>query len=331
MAVLDQENAKKFLCGSGAEKYEFFKKATDLARIDATYRSTHDKIEELNHSMERMNNTLVQKHDVVLQAKNKLREYEELDKLNAKLKEAETMFAWSFHKAAANEYQDAAEAVAKFEAKVKQREEEIAEFERAFSQESTTDEEAKRRQIMEELIQEVQVQTEKKQYLESQFRQQMVPVKQLEKERQMLGKDRKEIEQQLLRAQERLNDMRNQISARSGTEEAERLKALNEAEKELQQLKKEYPEIKHAVSLSLRAYEELTPHVRDAAGKVDSIQRQIAGIRNRIRDLEASSADSLSTLGPNVQKVYELVRDKQNEVGLELACSTNYLILMFDY
>lgn len=308
VAVLDQENAKKFLCGSGTEKYEFFKKATDLARIDATYGATQEKIEELNHSLERMNNALGQKRQVVTEAKNKLKEHEELDKLTAKLNEAETMFAWSFYKAAATEHQNAAEAVAKYEAKVKQREEEIAECEKEFSQESTTDEETKRRQLMEELVREAQVQTEKKGQLEVQYRQQIIPVKQLEKERQLLRKDRKDIEQQLVRAQHRLNEMRKQISARGGSEEAERLKSLSDAEMELHQLKKENPEIKQSVSTSLRAYEELTPHVRDASGKVDSIQRQLGGVAGRIRDLEASSADSLSMLGPNVKKVYEMIQ-----------------------
>lgn len=316
MAVLDQENAKKFLCGSGVEKYQFFKKATDLARIDATYGATQEKIEELNDSVVRMNNTSIQKEAVVAEAKMKVKEHEELDMLKAKLQESETFYAWSFHKVAASEHKDAAEAVAKYEAKMKQREDEIAEFEKAFSQESTIDEEAKRRQVMEELIQEVQAQTENKQQLESQFRQQMVPVKQLEKERQMLRKDRKEIEQQLVRAQERLNEMRNQISERSGSKEAEQLKSLNDAEKELQQLKKENPEIKQAVSTSLRAYEELTSHVRDASGKVDTMQRQLGGIGGRIRDLEASSADSLSMLGPNVKRVYEMVRDNNIWTGV---------------
>ncbi|CAM9309188.1 unnamed protein product, partial [Laminaria digitata] len=32
-AVLDQENAKKFLQGDESDKYAFFMKATDLARV----------------------------------------------------------------------------------------------------------------------------------------------------------------------------------------------------------------------------------------------------------------------------------------------------------
>jgi chromosome segregation ATPase len=308
VAVLDQENAKKFLCGSGEEKFQFFKKATDLARIDATYAATQDKLEELTQSVERMNNTLSQKKLVVDEAKQKVKQHKEIDEHKAKLQEAETMYAWSFHKVAAKEHWDAKQVVAKYEAKVKEREDELAEFEKAFSQDSTTDEETKRRRVMEDLIQQVQDLTDKKQQLESHFRQQMVPIKQLEKEKQMLRKERKEIEQQLLRAQQRLNEMRNQISEKSGSKEAEQLKALNEAENELQLLKKENPEIKQAVSTSLRTYEELTNHVRDASSRVDTIQRQLGGIGGRIRNLQAASADSLSMLGPNVKKVYEGVR-----------------------
>ncbi|CAN0283545.1 unnamed protein product, partial [Ectocarpus sp. 13 AM-2016] len=33
VAVLDQENSKKFLLGTENDKYEFFLKATDLGRI----------------------------------------------------------------------------------------------------------------------------------------------------------------------------------------------------------------------------------------------------------------------------------------------------------
>lgn len=327
MAILDQENAKKFLCGSGTEKYEFFKKATDLARIDATYGSTQVKLEELNHGVEQMNTTLAQKREAVTEAKNKVKEHDELDKLKAKLQEAETLYAWSFHKAAASEHQNATEAVEKYEAKVKHREEEIAEFEKSFSQESTTDEEAKRRQVMDDLIQEVQLQTVNKQQLESQFKKEVVPVKQLEKERQLLRNVQEEIKQQLCRSKDRLNDMRVQISARGGSEEAQRLQTLNVAEMELQQLKLENPEMKQAVSTSLRAYEELTPHVRDASMKVDSIQRQLGGVASRIRDLEVSSADSLTVLGPNVKKVYDMVSDKQNLDHYTLLSTSNLIFV----
>ncbi|GAX20801.1 hypothetical protein FisN_7Hh114 [Fistulifera solaris] len=308
VAVLDQENAKKFLCGSGEEKFLFFKKATDLARIDATYAATQEKLEELTLSVERMNSTLSQKKLVVDEARQKVKQHKEIDELKAKLQGIEMMYAWSFHKVAAKEHWDAEQVVAKYEAKVKEREDELAEFEKAFSQDSTTDEETKRRRVMDDLIQQVQELTDKKQQLESQFRQQMVPIKQLEKEKQMLRKDRKEIEQQLHRAQQRLNEMRKQISERSGSKEAEHLKALNEAENELQQLKKENPEIKQAVSTSLRAYEELTNHVRDASSRVDTIQRQLGGIGGRIRNLQAASADSLSMLGPNVKKVHDAIQ-----------------------
>jgi len=46
VAVLDQEEAKKFLTGKAEDKYEFFTKATELERLDRTYASISDNIKE---------------------------------------------------------------------------------------------------------------------------------------------------------------------------------------------------------------------------------------------------------------------------------------------
>lgn len=308
MAILDQESAKKFLCGSGAEKYAFFKKATELARIDAIYRSTREKIDELHGCVEGIRNALNQKREMVVEAKNKVKEYGELDKLKSKLQELERLFAWSFYKEKGSEYRMAAEAVAKCEAKVKQLEEEIAAF--AYGQESTMGEEANLRQKTEELTRALELQTKHKQRLESQFKQQMVPVKQQEKEKQMLRKDRKETKQQLVRSQERIHEMSKEIGAKSGPGEAELVKALNDAAKQLRHLEEENLENKQAVSNSWRAYEELTPHVRDASVKVNCIQGQLGDVTRRIRELDTPSADSLSILGPNAKKVHEMVSEE---------------------
>ena len=47
VAVLDQEEAKKFLTGKAEDKYAFFMKATELERVDRTYAETIDKVESL--------------------------------------------------------------------------------------------------------------------------------------------------------------------------------------------------------------------------------------------------------------------------------------------
>ena len=54
VAVLDQEEAKKFLMGKVEDKYNFFLKATDLERLDRHYADTKDCIFEMDESKARM-------------------------------------------------------------------------------------------------------------------------------------------------------------------------------------------------------------------------------------------------------------------------------------
>merc|ERR1712238_54344 len=57
-AVLDQEEAKKFLCGKPEEKYAFFLKATELERIDRSYAATVDNIQELDETNVRVKHAM---------------------------------------------------------------------------------------------------------------------------------------------------------------------------------------------------------------------------------------------------------------------------------
>ncbi len=308
MAVLDQEKAKKFLLGSDTEKYEFFQKANDLSRINAKYSATLEEIEELKVTLEQMTNALAKKELLVNEAKKRVKEHEELDKLESKLKDAEIMYAWSLYKVAVDEHQNETEVLAKDEAKVKQREIEIVELERTPLQASSGNEEDKHRQSIDELIRNIAAETEKKQSLELQLRQQMVARKQLEKEGQIVSKDRTEIKRQLDLAQIRCSESRKQLSERNDPKEAELLSSLNNAEQELHREQNEIAKIKQALSTSSRHYEELSLHVDDARAKVHSIGRQLDSVTIRIRALEATSADSFFVFGPNVKKVYNMVR-----------------------
>ncbi len=56
VAVLDQEEAKKFLMGKPEDKYDFFMKATELERLDRSYAYTKDKIYEMEDAISRMKN-----------------------------------------------------------------------------------------------------------------------------------------------------------------------------------------------------------------------------------------------------------------------------------
>jgi structural maintenance of chromosomes protein 6 len=95
VAVLDQEEAKKFLMGKAEDKYNFFMKATELERVDRTYASTVDTIVELDATNERIKESLKTLHDHVDDLKKKWQEHQELGKLESKYLKFSTEYAWS--------------------------------------------------------------------------------------------------------------------------------------------------------------------------------------------------------------------------------------------
>jgi len=82
VAVLDQEESKKFLKGRPEDKYAFFCKATELERIDRHYAITKDHIEDLDESRVDLVKQLRPQRDVVQKLEA---EWEECQKLEVRL------------------------------------------------------------------------------------------------------------------------------------------------------------------------------------------------------------------------------------------------------
>jgi structural maintenance of chromosomes protein 6 len=97
VAVLDQEEAKKFLTGKAEDKYNFFMKATELERVDRTYASTIDTITELQDINIRVKEGLQVSFEHVEDLKRKWNELQELGKLEQKKLQLGTDFAWALY------------------------------------------------------------------------------------------------------------------------------------------------------------------------------------------------------------------------------------------
>jgi chromosome segregation ATPase len=106
VAVLDQEEAKKFLCGKPEDKYNFFTKATELERMDRAYANLSDNIEEMAIAQNRISETLKPKEDMVKALKHEYDQFQELDKLEAKVGELRVTAFW----ATRNEFKNKADA-----------------------------------------------------------------------------------------------------------------------------------------------------------------------------------------------------------------------------
>lgn len=90
VAVLDQEESKKFLTGKPEDKYAFFMKATELERLNRTYGSVVDNIAELENTNDRVRNSLAGVVENVKQLKREYEQFQELDKLEDKVRDSST-------------------------------------------------------------------------------------------------------------------------------------------------------------------------------------------------------------------------------------------------
>lgn len=101
---MDQEEAKKFLMGKSEDKYNFFMKATELERVDRTYASTVDTINDLEETNYRMKESLRVSKDHVDDLKRKWQEHQELGKLESNYQKYSTEYAWALFNCKDEEY-----------------------------------------------------------------------------------------------------------------------------------------------------------------------------------------------------------------------------------
>jgi hypothetical protein len=97
VAVLDQEEAKKFLTGKAEDKYEFFTKATELERLDRVYASITDNILEQKATRERALENIQGSIENTRQLKKEWEQFQELDKLEVEVQELRANYGWSVH------------------------------------------------------------------------------------------------------------------------------------------------------------------------------------------------------------------------------------------
>ena len=98
VAILDQEEAKKFLTGKATDKYKFFMKATELERIDISYRNAVDQISDMQNQAQRLEEALATDRQLVKDCKAEVKKHQEVGKLESKKRKFETMLAWAMYK-----------------------------------------------------------------------------------------------------------------------------------------------------------------------------------------------------------------------------------------
>ena len=103
VAILDQEEAKKFLTGKAEDKYNFFMKATELERLDNTYAHTLDRILEMDLQAERAKDSLEEDEMLVKQLKRAYQQHQIIGKIEEKKSKSEIRLGWTNYKETVSE------------------------------------------------------------------------------------------------------------------------------------------------------------------------------------------------------------------------------------
>jgi len=97
VAVLDQEEAKKFLTGKAEDKYAFFTKATELERLDRCYASIQDNILEQQQVRDRARENIGGVIENARKLKKEWEQFQELDKLEVEAQGLRADYGWACH------------------------------------------------------------------------------------------------------------------------------------------------------------------------------------------------------------------------------------------
>lgn len=310
VAILDQEEAKKFLTGKSEDKYAFFMKATELERIDRNIAATVDKIAELEDQEKRMERTL--ENDIALmdQTKKQYEQHKEIEKMKRKLHACEEALAWSMYKEANALLQDELNRVQQFREKAERRKEELTQAE-AATQDGDT-EELNLRNKVEELTKEADDQANKKRDLEQEYKRAREPLKAMERNLQHLQREKTTMDRMLQSTKQKLETKRQEILARAGSAESEaakRTQRLKDAQDELASLKEKYDQAKQNTNDSRQAWDELEPFVKQAHTNVEDTTKKLRAIESHITSLKSASGSSLAIFGQRCAQLKNAVDD----------------------
>jgi chromosome segregation ATPase len=308
ISVLDQEEAKKFLCGKAQDKYKFFTKATELERVDRSYSASLDLHDELIEANIRATRELDRDQIKVKELKRKYEQHKQLEIFEKKVLVFRVKHAWAVYKQSNEEYQQALPKKESLLEKTANAEQALAKAQQALDK---PDEE---RLALENRIQELSEESTEQAALKREMEREIVdkehPRKALDRKLERLLKEKKQVKKGLHQAKQRRDDARQEMLELAGSaksEEARRALEMQQAEEELEQTQSQSSEMKQSVAAALEEHQKLEPYVQDAKAKVKSVHKQL---ENGIRIVNAlkKSGDEFAMLGPKVKTVYSKVR-----------------------
>jgi len=279
VAVLDQEEAKKFLTGKEEDKYAFFTKATELERLDRTYASIQDNIEEQKEARERALQAIEGTRDNAKRLKKEWEQFQELDKLEAECQQARAMCGWAIHNEFHTELENEMKKRKKLQKQLEKRKTELEEAEKTVN--VTDDEEAAAKNRLSELTNESNQAAQLKIRLEQELKKAMQPLKAKERELSVVEKEVASAKKRLKGAQFRLEKARKEILESVGNaaeEERQRTRKIAQLEKDIADGRPRVEPLRQRIGEELAAFQEMEPEGEQKKRLTEQTQKQVSFI-----------------------------------------------------
>ena len=318
VAVLDQEEAKKFLTGKPEDKYAFFSKATDLERLDRQYANIYDKIQEINDSKDKVEKSLLPKRENVLKLQKEWEQFQVLDGMERKLGIHRCKYAWSLHNEILAKEEEERAQFEIVEQKLQKRKDELAKAESSANTESNEEEELTRK--INEFSTEADEIGESLTNQQNKLKNAKVPLKHKERELHALSKEKVAARRAHQAAVQELKNIRETILRKAGSaqsEEARRTQEKMEAEERMNELKTKIEDIQHKIHDALTLYQEKEVPVENAKDNVDGVKRQLLAVNNKLQGLRSGDGNSMAVFGNKCVPMYQRVEQAKRERRFE--------------
>jgi len=328
VAVLDQEEAKKFLMGKAEDKYNFFTKATDLERLDRSYANIYDNINNLDIKGDSLKDALTPAYNNMQALKKEWEAFQDLDKLQEKISEQRTFYAWSLYNIELNELRNQQSTLNQLEGKQKKKMHDIESYESASDPQ---EEESILKQKLDTLTEEANEAFKNKQDKEKEIQFAYEPIKQNSRILKSLKRELHAAKRSLDSTKNILKETRDEIIRAAGsaeTDEAKRVAKIKATEEELVAGKSSLESMKKKIASLLARYEELEPNVEQAKANSQNTAKQKYVVNQKLKEMQSSSGSSMTVFGQLCVLMSRKVRpfSKQIEILYE-----NYQNLFFIY
>jgi chromosome segregation ATPase len=187
----------------------------------------------------------------------------------------------------------------------------MEELTQAEAAQGPDDEESNRRNNLDQLTQEANEQSDRKQTLEVELKRAVEPYRALTRQLKTLKKEANSAQSNLDTARRALEDRRAEILAKVGSaesEEAQRTQRLQDDENTYAAARQDRDQLKQEVNDSRKVYDELEPRVEQAKHDVGAKRNHLRALEARMNELGSSKSNSLDIFGPRCAKVKEMVR-----------------------